>query len=103
MTDIIDFIEEKDKRDFDPEYVLVMPDGSRWYKFFAEYDFKCDAGGGVDEALLQAADNNGAVFLNDVYHIEFWAQNKEEAIARVEAMRSGLEYRGQLFSSVEAY
>ncbi len=100
MSNIIDFTQEKDKKEIDAQYRMVMPDGSKWYKFFAEYDYQSNAGGGLPESILQALDSAGAQFHSGKFEITFWAQSMEDAENRVKSMREGLALGGQLYNEV---
>lgn len=77
MSDPIDINAERTKRaQPDAEFRSTDEYGRPYFKFTAEYRFD-----GRD------------------YAIDFWALDEAEAKARVEAMRGGLQYEGQLFSS----
>ncbi len=97
---MIDFQTEKDKRQIDEQYRILMPDGSRWYKFFAEYKAGEASNVGLDEATLTSLDRAGAVFPQDVMSVEFWARDFDHARMLVDKMREGLELKGQLYNEV---
>jgi hypothetical protein len=103
MTDNI--IKFPDRNAPDADQCLIMPDGSKWYKYCATYDFACEDGGGVSEALLSALMAKGAdfpaLYSPQQYEITFWAQSIDDAKARVIAMRKSMVLDGQIFSQAE--
>ena len=85
MSDIIDFESEKMKRDVGENCRMVMPDGSTWYKFSADYRFpegSCVGGG--------------------TFSISLWARNQAEAEARIQAIRDTLSEPIQVFDEIPA-
>lgn len=73
---MIDFTAEKDKREIAPHCRLIMPDGSKWYKFSAEYE--------ADKTMT----------------IEFFAMSNEHAQQLVQAMKAGLVLKGQIYEEI---
>ena len=99
MTDIIDFKNAKTLKDTDNDQTFVAPDGSRWFKYSITYEFDCNAGGvGLPEHIL----NNPAVVLPDIkqYLFNIWAQNEEEAKARLQAIKDKAEFGGQICAEI---
>lgn len=101
MSEPIDFQSESDKRNIEEQFRLIMSDGSKWYKFFAEYTFDSD-GVGLPEHIISIMEQPDAVVKKDTFSIEFWARDKREAEQRVSAIRRSLELGGQLFSEIPA-
>lgn len=100
MTEVIDFEVERMKREVAGDCRLDMPDGSVWYKFFADYHFQA-SGVGLSERVLQSLPDN-AVLQDGKFTIEFWAQSQEEAERRVKAMRESLGEPSQIYEVVPA-
>lgn len=74
MSDPIDFIEHRNKRDIDPEHIREDDFGRPMYEFLLSYEFNNSTWGGVT----------------------VWAYSMEEAEQRVAAMRESLVLLGQL-------
>lgn len=93
----IDFMAEKDKRSIDEQYRLVMPDGSKWYKYIAEFDFQ-GSGIGLPEHILS---NPALIFPENKFTFEFWARDMEDAQHRLDAIKSTAVLGGQIFNGVD--
>lgn len=80
MADAIDLAAERTKR-AQPvsEFVTADEYGRKFYKFTAEY-----------------------MLGNDRFAVDFWAADEADAQARVEAMKQGLQYCGQLYHTIQA-
>jgi hypothetical protein len=85
MTEVIDFGKEKMNREVAPDCRLVMPDGSEWYKFTADYRFpegSCVGGG--------------------TFGVTLWARNQAEAEERVRAIKETLGDPVQIYEEIPA-
>lgn len=100
---IINFETFKILKDTDPDQTFVAPDGSRWFKYFFNYDFDCREGGfGVSEHIL----NNPNIIFPDKdkikqYEVYFWAQNDKEAEERMEAIKKTATWGGRILAEID--
>jgi hypothetical protein len=94
MSEIIDFKEALIVKETNPDYIITAPDGSKWYKFTAKYEFECSQGWGLPKSML---DNLEGVTPNvSEYGIDIWAQSEEEALKRVEAIKNTIVYDSRI-------
>jgi hypothetical protein len=85
MTEIVDFANEKMKREVGPSCRMVMDDGTVLYKFGADYRFPegACAGGGT-------------------FTVYFWARSLAEAGKHVQAMHESLTEPHQVYDVIPA-
>lgn len=101
MADVIDFQGEKDQRQNDEPLHIVMPDGSKWYKFNLSYKFPSD-GVAIPQQLHENLTAAGATFVNGTFSFDIWARDAQEAALRLEAIKVTGEVMGQVYAEIPA-
>jgi len=99
---IIDFTDEKDKREMDSDCKVIMADGA-WYKFSAEYEVeRCDTSGETIPPEVYAMLHSPMPPMPPTMTIEFFARDMKHAEKLIEQMRSGLKFVGKIYREIPA-